>query len=214
MEERTVRCANCYAMLQPNAEFCQKCGTATDPGLRRRRSGEPPEIDLKARRRKVLLVGAGIIFGSLMLGRAFSFADFNFDDDSHERNRRPVVVQAQELYQAYQNDEDQADERYGDRPLIVTGPFLRIVHDGQGNPDLRFDTSEPAMPLGADLVSRSFDASSELRPGQSVTLSCNNMAQTGDEHWLQSCSIERTGPVPPQPAIPPTPAPAPTPPSE
>lgn len=198
-------CAKCGASVPETAEFCRTCGAPTRREARPDRPYEAPVDDLKARRRRVFIIGFAAVIGAMALGRAGSWADFDVDID--QGSGRPVVVEASELFEAYRDDREEADERFGDRGLVVTGDFVAINHDDGGNPDLRLKTSDPATPLGADLLSQSHAASARLRPGESVTVSCERVARTGDEHWLQNCSIEQVRPgapaAPQPPAAPP-----------
>jgi hypothetical protein len=85
---------------------------------------------------------------------------------------------------------------------VVTGEFVRVVPDGNGNPDLRLKTSNPAAPLGADLIQVSHEEAAQLRPGQTVTVSCQRMAGNQRERWLQNCSIESVAEAHPAPSAP------------
>jgi hypothetical protein len=51
------------------------------------------------------------------------------------------------------------------------------------------------MPLGVDLLENSHDEAARLQPGQTLTVSCEHVAESGDEHWLQNCSIEEIVPA-------------------
>jgi hypothetical protein len=203
-------------MAPERAEFCPQCKAAMSRRLREARPIEPADDDLKAKRRNIFIVGAAFVFGLVIGGQAFPSFGPDIEIDPSDWQQRPAFVGAQELFDAYRDDEEEADEKFRNRGVVVSGEFVRIVHDGQGNPDLRLKTSDPENPLGVDLVQASFDESAELRPGQAVTVSCENVAQTGDEHWLQNCSIEE-GPVAPAVPAPPTaagPPTAPVPPSD
>ena len=101
----------------------------------------------------------------------------------------PAVIEARQLADEYRADSEAADERYRNREMVVSGEFVRIVPDGQGNPDLRLATSEPAAPWGADLIPIAHEPATRLRPGQRVTVSCQRMAGSGQDRWLQNCAL-------------------------
>lgn len=185
-----MRCPSCEAMVPVGAEFCPQCKAPTNPRLRERLAGQQLEEDPKRRRRTYFLIGAAFVFG-LVIGGQSSWFGPDFDFDSPVPRSRPAVAEARQLFDAYRDDEHEADERFGNRPLVVTGEFLQIVHDGRGHPDLRLKTSDGENPLGADIIGESFDASAELRPGQTVTLSCERITGGGDDRWLQGCAIEQ-----------------------
>ena len=188
-----MHCPECDAVVPPHREFCPECGTPTSRVLREGRSGARSsgrsEAELKRNRRNVFVIGgAGLLF--LAIVGKVSFIDIDMDSD--ERDTRPAVIEAQALYDAYREDDGAANERFRDREMVVTGEFVRVVPDGNGNPDLRLKTSNPERPLGADLIDEWHEEATELRPGQIVTVSCQRMAGNRQERWLQNCSIEST----------------------
>ncbi len=170
------------------AEFCPECGTPMSPGLRARRASARPVEDLKSNRRNVFIIGAAFLFGIVVGGQGGWFGSgFDFEQ---ENERRPAVIAAQPLFEAFRDDAEEAEERYDDRYLVVTGEYVRTVPDGQGNPDLRLRTSDPLLPLGVDLVQGSHRESEALQPGQIVTVSCERVVRGPEDNWLQNCSIE------------------------
>lgn len=206
-----MRCPECVATIPAAAEFCPACGTPTSARLRESRAAEKAVEDPKRNRRTYFIVGAAFVFGLVIGGQAFDW-DPDFDFDAPVYNARPAVADAQQIFQAYEDDEGKAEEKFGGRPMVVTGEFVRVVHDGQGHPDIRLKTSDPERPLGADLAGESYDASAELQPGQKVTLSCEGMAGGGDDRWLRSCTIQEAALAPVAPTAPASPAAPPAPP--
>ncbi len=186
-----MQCAKCDATIATGALFCPKCGTSTLRGERESRSLDEPVEDLKLRRRRVLLIGAAVVVAVVAIGRGPLF-DFDFEPDDF-RGQRPVVTEAGEFFDAYRRNAGDADKRFGNRGLVVTGKFLRINEDDRGAPDLRLETPDPANPLGVDVVADSHDEARALQPGQQVTVACENIGRTGDERWLRDCTIEPTG---------------------
>jgi len=105
----------------------------------------------------------------------------------------PVTIEAEQLHQAYHDDWDAAARRFGGREMVVSGEFLRIVPDGYGSLDLRLKTSDPEQPLGIDVAQVAIEDAKQLRPGQRVTVSCQQMGSGGDELWVQDCAIQLGG---------------------
>jgi ribosomal protein L40E len=188
-ERPKVDCPRCDALVPPRAEFCPQCGTPTSPGLRERLAAPRTDDDLKRNRRNVFIIGAAFVFGLAILGQA-SWFDNGFDFDSDDPQRRPAVIAAQPLFEAYRDDADEAEDRFEDRYLVVTGEFVRVVPDNEGDPDLRLRTSDPELPLGVDLIGSSHREAARLRPGQRVTVSCERVVRGPEDNWLQNCSIE------------------------
>ena len=188
-----------------------------DPGLRERlrtRGGARPEDELKNNRRTVLIVAAGLLVMLGVAGRlSWPFPTvFHFNTDHHRKG--PVVTDAEQVYQAYHDDPDAAAKRFGGREMVVSGEFLRLVPDGYGSLDARLKTSNPESPLGVDLDGAAIEDAKKLRPGQQVTVSCHRIAGSGDDRWLQDCTVQEAGgasaaPAPPAPPpAPPAPPPA------
>jgi hypothetical protein len=119
-----------------------------------------------------------------------------------------VTIGAPELFEAYHTDSQAADRRFGGRPMVVTGEFLRTVPDGYGSIDMRLKTNHQDLPLGIDLDSHSVDAATKLEAGQTVTVSCQEVAGMGDDPWLRDCVVQ-TPEAPPVEAAPPAPPKAP-----
>jgi hypothetical protein len=159
------------------------------------------------------------VFGAaavlLGLGAAGQFSlpwlnPISIGSDERDQVRGPVTIEADQLQKAYQDDPAAAARRFGNREMVVSGEFLRIVPDGYGSLDLRLKTSNPDGPLGVDVAQVAIDDAKRLLPGQRVTVSCQQMGSGGDELWLQDCAIQQTAGV----AQPPPAPPAPPPPSE
>lgn len=213
-----MRCPECTAEIPPLREFCPKCGAPTDPGLRERRHqlGQRPRStgELK-NNRKTVLIAAAALLGLGAVGNALFDPDFDFDSGetpvipSRPEARGAVTIEAEELYQAYRDDEKAADRRFDNREMVVSGEFLRIVPDGYGSLDLRLKTSNPEIPVGIDVAQLAIDDAKKLKPGQRVTVSCQGMGGSGNELWVRECAIqptaERAGPAPPTPPTPPSP---------
>jgi hypothetical protein len=166
----------------------------------------------KGNRKKVAIIVVAALFAVGIAGK-ISWVAGTIDLATHHQSRGPVVIEAEQIYKAYRDDASAAEKRFRGREMVVSGEFIRIVPDGQGNPDLRFKTSDPDGPLGADLVPISYDESARLRPGQRVTVGCQRITGSGDDRWLQNCAIQTVAEGSAAPAPPASQPPAPSPPS-
>ena len=187
-----MRCPECAAEVSPLREYCPQCGTPIHRAPREGRPAGPvprSEEELKRNRRNVLVIGAAILLTVGVVGKISWFGP-SIDIRSDERRRGPAVVKAEEVFQAYRRDARAADRQFRRREMVVTGEFLRITPDGQGDPDLRLKTTDPEAPLGIDLIRASHEQAMQLRPGQTVTVSCQRVNRTGEERWLQNCAIQ------------------------
>lgn len=183
--------------MSPLREFCPTCGTATDPDLRekllRARSPRPAEVR-KGARGAVLIGGGALLLALAAVGNfAWSGLPGGIGPGDRDRPGGPVTIEADQLYQAYRDDPRAATREFAGREMVVSGEFLRIVPDGYGSLDLRLGTSNPDEPLGIDVVDVAIEDAKQLRPGQRVTVSCQQMGSGGDELWVQDCAIQPTG---------------------
>ena len=195
-----VRCPECTAEVPAFREFCPQCGAATSrsrPGPDR--PSERSDEELKRNRKTVLIIGAVLLVTAGIAGNGPWFSNIHFDRD--DRPRGPVTIEAAQLYDAYRDDAQAASKRFEGREMVVSGEFVRIVPDGNGNPDLRLKTSNPELPLGADLAQIAHAEAAQLKPGQTVTVSCQRITGSEDERWLQNCAIQAVKVVSP-PAAP------------
>jgi hypothetical protein len=186
-----------------------------DPGIRGSQllgRGHRPADGQKNTRKAVLIGGAAAILLGLgvadQLTWPWSDPTISIGSDPRNQLRGPVTIEADQLYKACQDDPEAAARRFGNREMVVSGEFLRIVPDGYGSLDLRLKTSNPEGPLGVDVAQLAIEDAKQLRPGQRVTVSCQQMGSGGDELWLQDCAIQQTGGVaqpPPAPPAPPRP---------
>ena len=120
-----MQCPECAGDVPVLREFCPHCGAPTDPGLRARqreprgdRSGE----ELRGNRKKVLIGGAAILAVLAVMGKiSLPGPDIRIDTDRDGDRKGPVVIQAQQLSDAYREDEDAADRRFDDREMVVSG---------------------------------------------------------------------------------------------
>ena len=191
-----VHCLRCDARIDDDARRCPECGEPTGLGWGSEREAAVEE--LKARRRKAVVVGFGVLLFVAVVGHGSWHLIPGIHISHGHHHESALTVDAVALYDAYRRDSDAADDKYGGRELQVTGTFLQIRKDDDGNPDLQLKTSDPSNPLGVDVASDSYSAAVGLQPGQRVTLDCDRVAEGHDEHWLQNCHIEK-GPPPPEP---------------
>jgi hypothetical protein len=213
---RKVRCPNCAANVSALREFCPNCGTPTDPGLReglRLRGGGPdggrtPE-ELKRNRKTVFAIGGALLILGAVMGRGHFTIPHSIHIGTHDEPRGPVTIGAAQLFEAYHTNSHDADRRFGNREMVVSGQFVRTAPDGYGSIDMRLKTAHPDLPLGIDLDGVSVEAATKLEPGQAVTVSCRRVAGSGDNPWLEDCVIQpaaEAGPAQQAPAAPKAPS--------
>lgn len=193
-----MRCSECSADVPVLREFCPICGAAMNPGVRgslqRGRGDRPGERRKGPRTALVLGGGLALLLGLGSVGQfAWPWSDSTPNGfEQRDQPRGPVTIEADQLHKAYQDDPQGAARRFGDREMVVSGEFLRIVPDGYGSIDLRLKTLDPEDPLGIDVTQLAIEDAKRLLPGQRVTVSCQRMGSGGDEIWVQDCAIQAT----------------------
>jgi hypothetical protein len=210
-----MKCPECAADVNVLREFCPSCGAVLHRDSPARRPARPsgrPSDQLNDNRKKLLIGGGAILLALAALGK-LSLPGIPIHVDIDNDRKGPALVEAQQVYEAYRDDEDAAAKRFADREMVVTGEFLRIVPDGYGSLDMRLKTSNPEAPLGIDLAGIAIEDAKKLRPGQRVTVSCQGMGGGGDDPWVRECAIQSAAdapsgvPAPPAPPAPPPPPP-------
>ncbi|MGN6848044.1 MAG: hypothetical protein ACTHJK_00985 [Sphingomicrobium sp.] len=209
-----MRCPGCAADISPLHDLCPHCGASTDSVFDRLdHSVERSAEQLSRNRKTVLIVAGGLLLGLAAFGKInfghISIPHETIRIDTRRVTNEAVTIGAPELFEAYHTNSDAADRRFGGRQMVVTGEFVRTVPDGYGSIDMRLKTNHPDMPLGIDLDSHSVDEATRLEPGQMVTVSCQRVAGTGDDPWLQDCVIQPPAEAAPTEAGPPAPPPPP-----
>jgi len=217
-----VRCPNCSTEVSALRDYCPGCGASTDRMFdrldQRREGGRSPE-ELAQNRKTVLMLGGGLL---LVLAAMGSFHPFGLHVtinrgvihiDPRRVTNEAVTVDAPDLFEAYHTDSEAADRRFGGRPMVVTGEFVRTAPDGYGSIDMRLKTNHPDLPLGIDLDNHSVDAATKLEAGQMVTVSCQRVAGTGDDPWLQDCVLQPSSEAGTKPASSAAPSAPPAPPA-
>jgi hypothetical protein len=184
-------------------EFCPICGAAMDPGVRGsllRGSGGRTGAGRKGGGKAVLIGGVAAVLVALGVAGQFggSWSDSPIaGSEEREQPRGPVTIEADQLHQAYSDDPRAAARQFDGREMVVSGEFLRIVPDGYGSLDLRLKTFDPEDPLGIDVTQLAIEDAKRLRPGQRVTVSCQQMGSGADEIWVQDCAIQPADDVAP-----------------
>jgi len=206
----TVRCPDCASEISPLRDVCPHCGASTDRVFDQLdHSGERSPEQLSRNRTTVLAVAGGILLLTAAMGsfhpfgRHLSVFPGGFHIDTRSEPREAATIGAPELFEAYHSDSGAANRRFGGRQMVVTGEFIRTVPDGYGSIDMRLKTNHPELPLGIDLDSHSVDEATRLEPGRMVTVSCQRVAGTGDDPWLQDCVIQPAAPLEASPPAPP-----------
>jgi hypothetical protein len=205
-----VICAKCGTNMSVLADECPSCGAPVDFGSER----ESPAVDEHRRRRRLFFIGFGVLLLFLLISRLawvpwgmFGGPNRDWVRGGWDHDKGAVTTTAAEVFETYRDNSRAWKTRFARRPLVVTGTVVRVVSGpGGDDPNILFQTPDPAKPLWVDLQRKSYDASAELKPGQSITVRCRYMQEhMGPDPWLRHCEIEEASALPALPSPPPVP---------
>lgn len=97
-----------------------------------------------------------------------------------------IQIQASELYDAYDANEIQANERFGGRTLRVLGTIEQIAVDRTGTPYVQLETR--GLGVRANFTAGA-DGLSGLRKGADVAVTCIGVGRSMSIH-LKDCRLD------------------------
>ena len=164
------RCGNCGKVVSRSAYACRRCG--------------------KTQRIRPRTLVLGLSGGLLMVGMFAVATGGVLGPQAHPSGAAaalaPVVpralpappasrtpeISATDLWMTYSRDPADADRRYRDRSLVVTGMLSSIGRDFGGGVVLRLGTGDAFSAVSATLATRNEPALAGLARGQVVSLIC------------------------------------------
>lgn|SRR5260370_16153139 len=114
----------------------------------------------------VFSIWLGLVLGCSSLRKAVN-------DKRAERERPPITISAEDLYQAYQSNEADAEKLYQGRIMIVTGTVgsTSTPEAGMGNPAvILFDARQKPIVNCFGFATDEKDAISKLKTGQKISV--------------------------------------------
>jgi len=110
--------------------------------------------------------------------------------DSGKPADPPMKVTAEELFKAYDDNEAAAQQKYGSRPLLVSGSVSKIDLDIVDNPVVMLRTSNEFMPAQAALADESKAKAPSLSKGEAVDLLCDDVSEVIGTPMLKNCVLQ------------------------
>jgi hypothetical protein len=107
----------------------------------------------------------------------------------------PVAVTSVALFEDYRANEVGADEKYKDKPLLVSGAVDRIRTDVFGGVIVLMATSNRLMPVRAHIEDSDKSEASELRKNDQISVMCKGGGVTLGNPVLRNCTFSGGGPV-------------------
>lgn len=139
----------------------------------------------------IVAVLAGLIVLGSIVGPSPSTSDAAKPEAAADAAAAPAVeVTAKELFSAYESNEAAAQQKYGDKPLKVTGTIDKIDLDFMDKPVVMLRTQNEFMSAQASLTEESQPKASGLSKGQNVTLLCGGVSEVIGTPMLKDCAIQ------------------------
>jgi len=100
-----------------------------------------------------------------------------------------VTVEASELWRAYNRGALEADRRFKDRPLLVTGTVRSVERDFEGRMVIRFNTGDALEAVNARMALRNDSAALAIVKGRRASLACIGKGALIGAPLLGDCAV-------------------------
>lgn len=207
-----MHCVNCGSLVQEGASYCSACGKPPSQYfVAKALKSESAEISRPATPNKprkivgclVLTLGIFVLIG--IVG-AVSNPDKTKPDKVAERQNSvstttdtpasegsasteelPLAVKASELFNAYQNNEANAQSYFGDRKLYVTGIIQKVSLDFMDNAVVELRSPNQFMNVQATLANDAKNTANNYDSGDKAKLLCESVSEVMSIPILKDC---------------------------
>jgi hypothetical protein len=183
-----AHCTNCGTEVSADAKFCPNCGQATgasvaSPGKDKVQPSHKGKGCMAAFAIVLVLFVLAVFAGS---GNKTASTPSN----SPSAADKPVrTVSAEELWNAYQDNEASAQQTYGGIALAVKGTVDGVDLDFADNPVVKLKAPNQYMPVQADLADEAKPRAVTLVKGMPITLRCDNVSEVLGTPMLKDCTF-------------------------
>ena len=151
------------------------------------------------------LVAVGVVALLVVIGSIFGPSQEEMEQiaaerDSKERAEKEAqvaelissatVVTAEELFNAYSQNEVAAKNRYGDRALLISGTIDSVTLDFADEPVVSLQTANQFMSVQLDFDEDDAQAVSGLNSGQQFQALCNEVTEVAGTPMLDDCMMQ------------------------
>ena len=116
--------------------------------------------------KKILLLAAVLV----LAGAAVGFYMYNKPHQDMERAEADMAIQASELYDAFEQDENAANERYLDKVVQVKGKVKSVSKADDGSVSLTLESGSDMFGVICEFDKLTEHAETTFETGQEVTL--------------------------------------------
>jgi hypothetical protein len=134
-------------------------------------------------------IGCMVLLGAvLLLGMCAGGGDREEEKPVDEASAIPVT--AEELFNAYQENEARAQQRYGGAALKVSGTVKSIDLGLGDEPTIALETPNQFMPVTIQNTESVSAVAASLNKGDKLTAVCEKVTELAGRPFLDGCSIK------------------------
>jgi hypothetical protein len=183
--------------VRENHKQCQKCGKLVSRAAYAcRRCGKRQRV----RPRTILLaLSTGLLVGMFAVATAWGLMVPRVVETSYGAGELPrtgpsvpstaVAVEASDLWRSYNRGASEADRRFKDRPVLVTGTVRSVERDYEGRMMIRFNTGDALEAVNARMALRNDPAALAIVKGRRVSLACVGKGALIGAPLLGDCAV-------------------------
>ena len=138
----------------------------------------------------VALFVIGLIFGSDDAETTTTTANTSSEAIAEAPTETAIPVTAQEIFEAYDNNEMGADQQYKGKALLVSGTVSGISSDFMDDAQVQLATSNEFMDVMASGDEAFNSAAATLSKGQQITMLCQGGGEVIGSPMLSDCVIQ------------------------
>lgn len=108
-------------------------------------------------------------------------------DNTAGETRPPIALSVIDLAQAYEDNEVEAQQKFGKRPLIISGNVSSITLDFMEEPVVGMRVPNLSDQIEFDLAGEAHAQAARVKKGQKLTLHCGSISEIGGQPYLYKC---------------------------
>ena len=179
-------CAKCGKLVSRAAYACRRCG--------KRQRIRPRTILLVLSAFVIVgmfaVASAGVVMAPMRAPDSAAFVAGGAVPSPGVAPSRPeVAVDASALWMTYNQGAAEADRRFKDRPVLVTGTVRSVGRDYEGRMVMRLNTGDAFETVNARMALRNDPAAMAVAKGSPVALACVGRGALIGAPLLGDCSV-------------------------
>ena len=135
-------------------------------------------------RRNIIIMG----FALLIIATGYGFYQYNRQSTDIRNESADIKIGAVDLVQAFNRDEENANRKYVDKVLLVTGKLKYVEYNSSGQATMLLDAGDPLVSVICSFYEEETPALKSIAPGANVEVKgvCNGKLM---DIVLNKCSM-------------------------